>query len=810
MRKKDKNTIYAEKLLNAMDLEALDSHALENAKTRVFNQLSQSINILEKNKMENVYTPQKSKFQTFLSKNWKVLSVASTVGVLALTTFSIGAFVILNNQAKKETLATNQVANNPKLELGELKTLAAARFKTLNNGVSYEDAKAVTETPKATQQLDSRNQPLSTSQSTAIGAGSAASPVNLVNQGKAKEILEKNKNIGNTAMYKEEQIVIDSSNESRFLPGSFASFYVPYNHPKINYSKPVTVKTWYNPEFYKTVLEQDNNLIALMLSTSNSNFMYVGGKYAVEEKYPEAQYFGGYMEANKDPEISFLEYLLQDGNGLKQIETVNENGKTLTVYEQQYDQQYIGKAALVNGGLDISQFSTKYYVDLNNVNPDGVKQIKLYRTETYLNNKIVQSVKNIDSKTVDNIETVKNHNELGNIEIKSIQSPVFKDIAQTTVVDFIKKQPIYYIENAGNIESVNLVSEDSNQSDYAKLTMTKDFDPTFTDIDHKGQEETFVGGYYQGMYSYSLFAKNPIPESSDYMTVTQKPLTLYLDNKPITGIKAEITYKAENPTNTKDGQTAPGNIENPNETNIYFENNGVWYFLSGSGFQPNSEIRLISLSSEKAAIMDKENKERQESLPETEDIKLDQLSQEMKLLPGDLTKDLKLKARSAVKAKKTPDQSTCAKYYLVGKNTMIDCLIEKYDGVKISFDATEPNGTCTKVSAVDPTQCMVYNAMKGDRYVDYYILKTNKPTVEKHLNEIDLPILQGQSTKEESYSLKEIDGKTILILGNISKEDQTNILNKVSLNNGFEDLKKQIADTTPVTIMTATPSSITR
>ncbi|MEI7603559.1 MAG: hypothetical protein WCJ19_00895 [bacterium] len=697
---------------------------------------------------ENQETIQVSpiKKDNYLFKNKKNILIFGGTAIFILATFAIGTVVYIN--VNKTNNNTSIVANNSNDEIKKLKAQANLKF-TQVMGASFEELKSITRENDTNVVVGGGGNTLGSTSKITLDAA------------KAKELSEKN--IDQKVYYME---MISTTNNIEAAKSSVLNnFSMTFTGANIDYSKPIKSQYWYSGNYTKSLTTQDNKVLSAHLSTPDYILIHIGGKYAVKGIYTQKVYFDTYTSSQlENPELQFIKSILGGSDeSFKFLGNQNINGIKTSVYEQTFDTYSMSGAV---------QEKTRYYID--------DEKFELVKSENFTSDgKLIQTinfsnVKEFSQKDA-NIESTE---ELKGIEIKTAKFPDYNTTNKTTFADFISRHKLYIVKSEGLIQDFYDEELLTNGDEYSKLINNIDFDPSQTITKAYVSQ---VASFHQDSNSVSILLKEPKYVSDEYTTISE--VTIKLDGIITPARIIELKYLDKGSYDSKSGEqsisAAPPTIS---QKKLVFEADGLWYEIFASEESLN-KIDFQSVTKEDAVRMDKENEERINAQPATDYVKLSAVPAEMRLLPGDLSsEDAKSSAKSVVKSSKTGSDSTCDKYYM---NDQM-CMIEKFNGFSVYFQNSDSQKEISSCSKDNNSDCAA-TTMSSSMF-NYIVLNASisqvQPYIEKNYGSF--------SMEDPNYILKEFKGKTVYITGGSTREQMQKIMNKVSLNNGYDQLSKQI------------------
>jgi hypothetical protein len=815
--RKNSQKLSVEKTLGSMHLERIDAHNLENAKTRVWNKLSHSIdNFDNTNKMSQIEPiAQKGTFwnkyhKSFLSFGIVALVVASTVGTTT--------YLTLKDRRNTQTVqqpGTGKTADSTE----DIRAAASKRFEALT-GITYDEYKVVAANAKNTEtNAQAADTQVLKNNSAATGRGSIAiaQVAPTLDPEKIKELSIKAESKDTKVFYTETEITINNPGklgDQKYgigLPG------VPYgNNPAMDMSKPVIMKTWFGSNYSKEEMSQDGKVFAMHIYTPEFDLDFRGGKYAVRSNHlNNNNYFIGITGTEEqNPDLQFIKYILSENSNFKKVGTKVVDGKTLTIYEDTVTSEMMSSYA-VETKMAPTDIKTKYYVDVDKL------QVRL--VEYYIGDTLVSTTVKKDSKeyTGDGVKIVADYSSLGTTEIKTINrdNVVSYEMPNQKIVDFIAKYPIYYVNNGERVSSVydNAFFEEQQRNDpYGKLVNNKDFDPGY-DASMYGPGAPFnqgpVGGYGQMTIYHNIYKEEPTrfkqqnAEEAKYRTVEKSDVTVNIAGKSIKGTKYKETFKFESDPSVMAGDNIKIAPMASSSYSVVFQYNGYWYEINESvgkaeitqGLGGNT-VSLVEMTREEAQRTDKENIERQNAFVEMEfGVTLKEISKDIRLLPGDLSQTLKVEAMMVAKPREDQTGKACEKF----EDTLnIQCVINKFGGFQMDLST---RFTEDMMRQPTPTQ---------GNYYQYYVINAKLDQVKPLIDKINNGLFSAKFDVGGLTVTREINGKTVIVIADqeANKANANKILDGVKLDNGLEALSKQLENSMkPIQVMSvdmAEPSVI--
>jgi hypothetical protein len=803
--RKDNQKFDPEQTLNATRLGPVDSHALDSAKTRVWNQLSHSIHQEQLPMTQS--TPEQTApailpkpglwqryHKSFLTAGVIALLVISTTGTVALLGYQKGG---KNKQA--DTVAVN-TADKPAVDF---KLLAASRFKQLN-GIAYEEVKTVfrNDTPAKGASGESMN--LDRAAAPTPNVNPAVIDQKVVDSSKAQNLVKRLDQEDKNVFYTEQQVSVKVAGDEAGVINSYFNT-VTGKHPLIDYSQPVTLKTWNNSLFTKTTLSQNGKLVYFNLTQNTATTTYMGGAYAVQTAYDTPIYLAGMAFSGRDsvvsPEMSFLNYILENKEA-KQLGEQTVDGKKLLVIEISNEFDAGASDLLVSGPAKVdakentSKTSTRYYVEIEN--------FKLYMTETYKDGRLVQIIKTTDEKVMTNDDTFQNtkQDELKNITVKKVE---LKDTSVSAkmakIADLAKHYSVYYNPTISPLldSAFDADLTHTNQSDDAsKLLNSKEFNPLYSAPTAPSYTNYSIASYSQSSLRYEIYndePKNEQADSSIKQTITDTTVTI--DGKE---------YKAKFIERTISKPTSDKPVIAPDSarpeialllTNaiVFKGEDGKWYQISEFTTEENTRIlsktglKLMKLTVSEAIQIDRQVEEKSTAYPQVQMVKLTEIQKSSRILPGDMSKVNDLKARAVYKSTKKGSETKCDKYYL--ETALLECIVEKYDGFRISFSSVK-NGD----QSGEPYS-MIYPSTRGSGSIEFLVLETKGSTINPLLAKTAPAYIEKFGPKNTNYLVQEIKGKTVVVWGAVDKTELAKFAVNADFDKDLDTLSKQVEEMIP-------------
>jgi hypothetical protein len=736
-----KNTTETLTALNAMELEPVSADIVSNSQIRAWNDMSHKIKLLNEKKM----TGQDNQ-QLDISKKtgFKFLIPALGIGLAAIILVSIGTYTYIHFGNNKLNIPQNQAVSNADLTEQQLSDKAEKRFKDIF-GVSYADVQAISKNP--TLPISEQN----------------------IDASKVKDF--SNKNSLNKVYYTEEEYFLNDPTQDQFVIKSLGAPNLP-----IDKTKPIILKTWMNVNYSKSIVLQNGKILSLLIETPKYKLEYQGGKYAVKSNIPEDFYFAGYLHHFNNGDANFLLSILNKNGYYKKIGEDTVNNKKVAIYREKtkQDDGYRGETQteeIIN--------EVKYYIDTSN--------LTLERVEIVQNGKVVETetLKNTQILDLDNtLSSMTSYDEIKPIEVKEINILIqnFFGMSQIKYVDAISRYNIYYStdisEPVSSLYDSGLAQE---QDDYGNLTNTKDFNPGYKN----DSTDSYYANYSQSTLQYKITTNDPGIKDlqvNNYKITAQSDIKISVDGILVDAKYYELTYSFEG----KGTSIAKAII-------FQSPSSHKWYTLDSNGEiqDPNlhfdKNLKLISLSYEKAKQIDDEFTAYQNAQPLVAPTTLDKVQPDLLFTPGDLSTKYKLFAASISKSLKPANQSKCE---INPETPDKNCIIEKYNGFELVYASNSKS--INQIIEPDSSNPESPNTTSG---FSFMLLDTKLSNVEPYFTTWK----NRYKDMHTPYNLfyKEIDGKTVMIEGMITLKDSEDILNNISLGKDLEILKNQILNAGP-------------
>lgn len=457
-------------LLQAEKKPLVGDTEMQKVQAQVWQKLSINISNMSQNNKSNSKFWQKvfpSNFSQVFFKS-PILWGSTASFVLLVTVVSVTVYNNPNSNKffSKDVAKSSQSSSQSQ----DLKTLASNRIKELT-GFSGEDYTKLQETIKNATSVKANAQ-----------------------EAYRKELSSLNiKNMNSKIYYVEtEEVSFDiPENNGLRLPSSS----VPSGQKTIS-------KQWSLGFMYgKYTSESGGKFLNKFVSTPDYSYTYLGGKYAIKEinseTIPETSYGG---ESALTGELNFLESLVNTGSAYGQNYTkkgeIQENGKTLYVFESNTDDQSTSKQV--------------YFIDKNNLSMEKVQYI--------MEGKVLSETKKIKSELIDpsQKEAIFNYDEQKNVPVKEfIRDTKTITPSKTQYSDFVSRHPILYNtttvldENSIMLQQTRYYTESDNNKDLVKAYQDVDFNPdvssyVFDDQSNPDYWQNVIGSYGSNSTNVSI------------------------------------------------------------------------------------------------------------------------------------------------------------------------------------------------------------------------------------------------------------------------------------------------------------------
>lgn len=772
------------KTLEVIRKKHIDAHLIESAQTRVWNHLSHTIQQDSTDaKTQNNNNDDKSVSKGFWARYHKSFL---TIGVATLIIIATAGSITYWGYQKglPQNGSTSNVANNH--EPVNLKKLAASRFKELN-GISYEELKSVIREENSS---GGNVTPLSNLAPTP-NIFPLIAELPQVDSLKVEDLTLKIDKSERKAYYSEQEItLIEGEKNSAVINSYFGAG--EGKHPKIDYNKPLVLRTWYGASFHKITITQGKSLIYFMLTENGYSIKYFGGSYAIKDSVTTPVYLTAVVESNLNPEITFLRSILENREA-KQIGTEKGDDKAYLVIEiPSSDSAKFTDSILTTSP---SSITTRYYVD--------EMTFKLHKTELYVDDILVQSVKEKSNNTVQIDETYLKtaQSEIEGIEMRVVeQSSAVENPRLHRIADLAKYYSVYYDPNRSKyFESIYdaSITHLRENNDAFRLLHTKEFNPLYEEISQGDNSSRIfsIASYSQSGLRFEIYDNEPNPisqaNSKKNTTVTQSSMTIIIN-----GVERNAQFyeqRANPPTVTPEPSNlnvAPAFSDLLSVNYLIFEGeDGKWHQISE--FQNNSVgssvlkpgFVLKKMTVEEAKTIDQEIEERNRSYPTMQTTSLNDISKSLRLLPGDLSQTYKLKPVSVIIPQKHDPESKCEKYFM--DTLAVDCLITKYNGFKIHYTLSEdnaPSGSHEKllIAPDKNNNDVIYIVLDAPQDATKIMVNTYIPEYLKLVN-------------KSHYFITEVKGKSILIMSSFEKEF-SELINVIDFDKDLDVIKRQLND----------------
>ncbi len=687
----------------------------------------------------------------------KRIIIVTVLGVLLITTITGGVFFYSKNQTKPITPKKKELVVAEKTKPSDskdYKTLADQRLKQLTGGISIQDVEGTK--PEITAPLNSRGAQAKASISSANELSQTP------NTKKAAQLQNNNQQVDDLIFYSEIENKIYA--ELQYISNKGGSVVSPSTT-----GKTVTNKTWTSTNYSKFISFEAGKTTNFSLFTPDYNVNYIGGEYAIQELFPEKQFFSPILSPNygRDSEISFLKSLLNDSN-IQNLGNIKKDDKNLQLFETKPPlfTDNPDKIALPNGELKMAkpelqtaQFSTKYYVDTNT--------FELYLTEFYQNGQLQSSSKTITTKEYQHPVLVDyfNTNEIKNTPIKEV-SVSFPSPEDNSLLSFNQKYPIYYSDELYKPEkNISFYINQVTKSDFFKLYNSIKYNPSLNLSDTVEELNPMLGTYSlhsinsNGVYSYRV--------------------NIYKDQPSITG----ADYGVYSVFSQKYGD-------------YFYQFNQL---SEGENIKPQATFTSLT-PGEIKNITEKINL-RNDSYPQYDQTSFSKISKEIRLTPGDLSKDFNgLELGNISHSPKEKNTDTCYDQ-LDSVYLIIPCLVEKYKGFTMYF---------RRVSLNSPTPIAGNSTSDILEYVDISVIDTplkNIDLIELRNKVKDTPDFIDSLSFPDFY---EMGGKTIITTnqGEAQQKNIQKIIQQMAIDKDLDILEKQLDKNSQNQVYSSTVSSI--
>jgi hypothetical protein len=654
--------------LSMQHLPDVSESELELAKQRVFQRLETS--------KQTLYTMSQEHNQKKVEgrKNFFLLPIVS---LAALAIIAGGGYYLYQSKSSNSVATTSSKIDYKKLTLAQK---ANARFKELTNGISANEVK----------QAESSSA-FSTTKS-AVGDSS--------NQVKRSSIAipysgDKSK-LNDVIHFREYETTIL---EPQSTTGQNA-VYFPF---PVGQNTKVTEKTWISGLFSINAYKSSDNRVSFNLYSQDYSLDYRGGNYAVKTTYQrslEDQLFFS-PSLNTDPELSFLQTLINDTNGLfKKLPSETINGKTVLVFEDDlsiFQPLEAPKVGFVSSeGGDFTPIKTRYFVDEENL--QFVKR-QTFKNDTIQSESVLKSASDIKDNDAKNFINANNLNDFTgkSVEVKTIaySGEVFKP--QT--VDLFNSYPVIVATNIQNYSKISgFISSTDSYVESAKLTNTTDFDPSYVAQPITDQYLSPKASYSNSpsdptirFTSYDIYSQDPTIAANGY---TASSFETFITDKKITVNGEQISAKIYGyPANFGAEPGTANRAPSSEESAILFTYKGLWYKLTSYPTQNSKELPLSkqelvfrSLTKDEAEKSDAYYSAINNFTPRFIPVTLDK-TPEPRLLPGDLSAK---KFTAFTLSSNYKQNSDCNKLPEITVYELENCLVSSMNGATINFSNISP------------------------------------------------------------------------------------------------------------------------
>lgn len=758
-----------ENMLENWQKKPLDDKALLAAQSRVWskiqakvsnsNPISNNLSNLSMADNQNMEEKSSSTISGVKSpKSWFLKPLGLSLISLSLVIILAGITTTVYIQNLQTQLALKQNLNSQKtqkadpslakldLSLDEIRSKATIKLNTITNGVSLEEIQAASD--KAPKML-----------STALNAGGMGSGGGNTSSANAPtpEILVKEKGIVDNVVYYTENI-------SQETGEGYLYTYLSKT-PGFDIKKPIKSQSWNSANYSKYILSQDGKIINYNTYSPDFSVDYKSGKYAIKELFDQKIYLSGIDQtlSYSNSEISYLRSILTDTT-LKDGGKQEIDGKTYKILETDTSKM----------GVDTTgdSYSIKYYIDQ--------ERLSVYRTENYINKKLVNTAtqtnyQEIKDPKLDDIFGVK---DLGQIPIQTITGSTFNNNDQD-LLKIIAKADIFIPKDLSeNSIKNNFYASDSSvytDSQSSKLRNTKDFDPSLDDEYLKTLLNPPLISYSVNSISVNVFKTKPEDEQ---MLKVQNDASkiIKIDGKDVQSRYKSVTYEY----GPSQGAGIDTTTKAPEPETFYrlefTPSNGLFYQIieyksydgSSEIYTQGKNINLVKLDNTLATKVYTYQQDRQKSYPDIDyEAKLESISKNIRILPGDLLKSDKMVLSGIVKSKKLGSLSTCDQFLTSGYDLQ-NCLVEKYNGFSLNFyEKTDLNTSTQSTTSGNPTAIPAmlndltlsvldqkFDSIDLSKFVD--TINANNP-ITKNVSNI---VTQINATNKEYYYSDGFSGNT--------------------------------------------------
>ena len=437
----------------------------------------------------------------------------SYTGVFESTRTSL-PFTLNSNTTVTNRLGLKANSSTSSEKGNDIQALAALRFSEIS-GTNFDDfakLKGISVKPiinytssqaKVSSELNSQNgAEVSNSTSTSNSNSAANSPIldsTGISSTSSSPVSSKAPAAGNLVIYNENIISNFKPTKNSYLTGL----------DNIDYSKPITTKSWYSTNYRKFIAEQNGKIISYTLQTPNSYLEYLGGSYGIMQELDKNQSFSGLVSDNNQAttnwELEFIKSILSNDQ-IKIVGTDQINGKIVNVYQENIDESILNSdeiSSTSNSAASPTVSSPKsnsksnnqgnfikYYIDPND--------IILYKTDIYNNNELTNS-----SVTVKSLEYK------GEQEDKFYTTSEIKDITLKQAKDTSALIPSSYLKifssKYGLAESAQISENPRNA--LADLRINKDYNPSLSDTEIEKYQASPLVTISQGTPTQTLTTK---------------------------------------------------------------------------------------------------------------------------------------------------------------------------------------------------------------------------------------------------------------------------------------------------------------
>ena len=545
-------------------------------------------------------------------------------------------------------------------------------------------------------------------------------------------------------------------------------------NPNIDYSKEVLFENWLSLGYSKTVISQDNKIIASFIMRPDSYLSYLGGKYAIQQNYKYENIVLAGLSTDgqtiQNPEIELLKTILVE-NSLENSEIIKEGSEELFKIE-------VRNFSGILGNENKSNYKTYFYLQKDTLLP--------VKYEQYIRDKLVATIQFTEIKQIEDSEnSYFSPNELKNIEIKKVDIPkdsVVSSNPEIKLSDFIKKYPLLTFAENDNSDLIACdLQDESNISELMKLSHSEDYNPLYKALDATKMRIATYSSQKSNLL-YEIYSKKPEINKDEKFEIIITEKKIRVNEETVIGEYFVKKSLVTTPTNSTDGVEiliAPIVLETKG---IILEYKDKWFLITYLDFTEGinkileSEITLSELSENDAKTIDEKNEEIKRAKPSVEYIDLNNINKEMRYLPGNLS-EYNLVAYFAGKSNKPSSEKNCEKYYLTDREDTAQCLAEKYDGFIINYKAKIELPETKNDSQSSPG----YNP--DSPFLTFAVLNKDSKSVKELLKDkkFDFQIMYLEK-----------DNYTVVIITNLEKEKLYKIAEKVSIDRDLKDVIKQI------------------